>query len=190
MPCVFFVFQTTHDNQIIDNACKIGYTRKDPKVRLSQLQVAHAKELIVYKTIETEYVNEWETFLHSILKYKHIRGEWYYLATDEVDLIHEQYEKHADESPSICYTAKNPHENEKIANNNVSPPHTQFIVDTMNININSKAVTCPLCDQLFQSKQYFKRHQRNKVPCTLECPTCDKKYEKRKSLESHMKTHK
>ena len=67
---------------------KIGYTDKDPKERLSQLQTAcpyELKLLWVYK--DDDYS---EKQIHEELKHEHIRGEWFRPGNDVLAFIRDE----------------------------------------------------------------------------------------------------
>ena len=64
---------------------KIGYTT-DLKTRLADLQVAHPYSLQVYATIENVSRNK-ETELHHLFKKKHVRGEWFAITPDMIDVV-------------------------------------------------------------------------------------------------------
>ena len=64
---------------------KIGYTT-DLKRRLEALQVAHPYSLHVYATIENVSKKQ-ETELHHLFKKNHVRGEWFAITPDIIDLV-------------------------------------------------------------------------------------------------------
>ena len=66
-------------------AFKIGYTT-NLKQRLVDLQIANFRLLQVYATIEN-VPRKKETELHELFKKKHIRGEWFAVTPDMIDLV-------------------------------------------------------------------------------------------------------
>ena len=64
---------------------KIGYTT-NLKQRLVDLQIANFRLLQVYATIEN-VPRKKETELHEFFKKKHIRGEWFAVTPDMIDLV-------------------------------------------------------------------------------------------------------
>lgn len=56
-------------------AIKVGYTRIDPKVRLSKLQIGNPVELLLLRTMRA--YAEYEHALHYALSASWVRGEWF-----------------------------------------------------------------------------------------------------------------
>lgn len=71
-----------------DSAVKIGYT-KNPKLRLSELQVSNPNVLSILLLIPGGY--EDEQSLHKTFEDDKIRGEWFYLSDDIRDFIKSKY---------------------------------------------------------------------------------------------------
>ena len=65
-------------------AIKIGFA-KDPVSRLSELQVSHHFELVILATIASPKYRE--KILHQRFQKHHIRGEWFWIHQDILDLI-------------------------------------------------------------------------------------------------------
>ena len=86
MPILYFIYKLDSDNNYT-HKCKIGYTSNTLKSRLSGLQVGNDQLLKAYNTIYTEHAHEWEKYLHGCLNDKHIRGEWYHVSPQELDII-------------------------------------------------------------------------------------------------------
>ena len=76
--CVYFISDGKYT--------KIGYTYDLPK-RLSCMQTANSNNLVVLKTILTEYPVELEERLHSQFASKLVRGEWYDISIDDYESI-------------------------------------------------------------------------------------------------------
>lgn len=77
---VYFIFKHNH------NECKIGWS-DDPEARCSELQKGSPDKLAVYKTIETNYPTKLKAQLHNQYINLKIRGGWFRLTKDQVDLI-------------------------------------------------------------------------------------------------------
>lgn len=67
------------------NLYKIGITKKNPKLRILQLQTGNAIPLILVETFETKHDFKMEKCLHAEFSLKQKIGEWFELDDYEVD---------------------------------------------------------------------------------------------------------
>jgi Meiotically up-regulated gene 113 len=87
MPFVYFIQEEGDDPKVF----KIGKTSQHPADRREQLQTGNPRKLIIYRWIETPTDN---TIMHSTIEEglhkehaeAHIRGEWFYITRDVVDM--------------------------------------------------------------------------------------------------------
>lgn len=79
--CVYFVQMEDSDMY------KIGYTSKDAKSRLSQLQVGCPFTLTVRDFIPVADPKRFESYMHECFETKKVRGEWFKLTADDVDTL-------------------------------------------------------------------------------------------------------
>jgi len=68
---------------------KIGYTNKDVKERVAQLQTACPYELKLLWVTDGD--QETEQDIHESLKHEHIRGEWFRPGKDVLNIIHHSF---------------------------------------------------------------------------------------------------
>jgi hypothetical protein len=78
---VYFIKETGTENTV-----KIGYC-SNLNQRLSALQCGNHRRLYYYTYINVGIHKQIEKNLHSILKEKNLRGEWFYLTDKEIDTI-------------------------------------------------------------------------------------------------------
>ncbi len=68
-----------------------GYTKigisKDPKSRLSTLQIGCAYELTLVKSYKTDFAFKIENILHRHFKQVNLKGEWFNLFIEDFDTI-------------------------------------------------------------------------------------------------------
>ncbi len=64
---------------------KIGITKKDPKLRVKQLQTGNVFEIELVSQFATEIGNLTETTLHRTYASNHKRGEWFELTDEQVE---------------------------------------------------------------------------------------------------------
>jgi hypothetical protein len=65
---------------------KIGKTALHPADRCEQLQTGNPRKLIIYRWIEVPDHSTLEESLHAQFKHAHIRGEWFHVDRDEIDI--------------------------------------------------------------------------------------------------------
>lgn len=87
MPFVYFI----HEEISAGNepkVFKIGKTSQHPGDRCEQLQTGNPRKLVIYRWIETadEAHSKIEEQLHIENSGTHIRGEWFYISRDAVDI--------------------------------------------------------------------------------------------------------
>lgn len=97
--CVYFMFQKDKHDRTNQSYCRIGSTHKNPNDCATELQECNPDILYIYKTLNTNFFREWERYLHFILKFNCIRGEWFKLSTTDVDNLCEQYMPYMKVSP-------------------------------------------------------------------------------------------
>lgn len=81
-----------HDKK--NNAYKIGMS-KNPTKRLKQLQTGNSNKLYLLASFKSnQYL---EKFLHKLLSFDNIRGEWFELTVEKleflIDYLEERYER-------------------------------------------------------------------------------------------------
>ena len=84
-PCVYFITEVPHTNRI-----KIGHTTNITK-RLRTLQTGNPNKLAVFRTIPHPHHRELEKHLHTLLKSRQIRGEWFNLSLPYAYSIYSAY---------------------------------------------------------------------------------------------------
>lgn len=91
----------------IDNSVcyKIGYTRRDPKLRIKEMKIGNASDLNVVKSFKSKWGTQIEAKLHNIFKDKKINGEWFNLENNDIvsfkslcEKIHNNYELLSEEN--------------------------------------------------------------------------------------------
>lgn len=70
---------------------KVGATSSTPFSRLSALQTGNAEELKVDNVFWAHNFWKMESFLHHVNDFSHVRGEWYWVSSEELS---EQLKKH------------------------------------------------------------------------------------------------
>lgn len=81
MPFVYFI----HEDGFID-CFKIGKTSMYPADRCVQLQTGNPRKLVIYRWIELENHSRVEEYLHAKYASVHIRGEWFHVSKDTIDV--------------------------------------------------------------------------------------------------------
>ena len=66
---------------------KIGVTRNDPDIRLSELQVGTSDKLTLYGYIHTQYPYELEYKLHKKFGQYRLSGEWFNISEIDINII-------------------------------------------------------------------------------------------------------
>ena len=69
------------------NFYKIGYSSLSGHIRLSGLQTGNPRELILIANIVTTNPKQLEERIHSLLKEKQVRGEWFKLEIQDIDKL-------------------------------------------------------------------------------------------------------
>jgi hypothetical protein len=79
---------------------KIGFTRKDPQLRVEALQTGNPFEIVYVNHYETERATTVESVLHRRYQhkkvteeYENIKGEWFVLEQEQVESFYEDCEK-------------------------------------------------------------------------------------------------
>jgi len=63
---------------------KIGFTERETKKRIKELQTGSPSEMRVVQEYESDNARKIETILHRFLRSKRISGEWFELTNEEV----------------------------------------------------------------------------------------------------------
>ena len=79
-----------------DETVKIGFTKKNVERRLKQLLTGSSGDLVILKTFPIEFGQITERYLHRVYNCKNIRGEWFSLDIDDVQVIEELIKKFED----------------------------------------------------------------------------------------------
>jgi uncharacterized C2H2 Zn-finger protein len=66
---------------------KIGYTKKEPKKRMSNLQIGCPSKLVLFKFIICDDPYKLEQYLHECFAENNIRGEWYDMKHEDIEDI-------------------------------------------------------------------------------------------------------
>lgn len=65
---------------------KIGYTKRDVKMRLNEFKTGNPADFMVVKTFETDrYAATIENMLHKHFFRQNVNGEWFYLSQQDLD---------------------------------------------------------------------------------------------------------
>lgn len=73
---------------------KIGWTKRDPELRLNELKTANSQDLKIEKVFNSKFGPKIESSLHRIFKSKRCNGEWFELNECDVnnfELVCKQY---------------------------------------------------------------------------------------------------
>lgn len=70
-----------------DDTIKIGYTRGKAEKRMKQLSTGSSGDLEIIRMFATDFGTTLEAYLHKAFHHKKVRGEWYNLAFEEVDVV-------------------------------------------------------------------------------------------------------
>jgi hypothetical protein len=81
MPFVYFIHEEGHIEVF-----KIGKTEKHPADRCEQLQTGNPRKLIIYRWIEVVDHTAIEGYLHGKYRDVRVRGEWFYITKDQIDV--------------------------------------------------------------------------------------------------------
>lgn len=70
----------------IDGIClyKIGYTRRNPEVRLKELKTGNASDMSIVSFYKSEWGTKIEAFLHRKYSSKKVNREWFKLTEEDV----------------------------------------------------------------------------------------------------------
>jgi hypothetical protein len=72
-------------SEIEGDVCyKIGFTKRDPKVRIKEMKTGNASELRLVDSFKSKWGTQIESKLHRIFNHKKISGEWFRLERDEL----------------------------------------------------------------------------------------------------------
>lgn len=72
---------------------KIGWTKRDPKIRLKELQTGNDKPLHLIDYYESKWATKIEKSLHNKYHSKRGKGEWFYLSDEKVLSFKNECEK-------------------------------------------------------------------------------------------------
>ena len=78
---IVYLLKTEDDDQFI---YKIGITKHTAKKRIKSLQTGNGKDIIVVESFKSEFNNKIEAALHRRYISKRVRGEWFYLTSEDV----------------------------------------------------------------------------------------------------------
>ena len=95
MYCVYLI-----SSEIEGDICyKIGFTKRDPQVRIKEMKTGNASELRLVDSFQSKWGTQIESRLHKAFEHKKISGEWFKLTTDDIkkfkticDLTHNNFE--------------------------------------------------------------------------------------------------
>lgn len=74
-------------NQIGTQFFKIGITKKDPTIRVKELQIGNATELILITSFTTKHGFKLETALHNRYVLQQVNSEWFEFTDEEISLF-------------------------------------------------------------------------------------------------------
>lgn len=72
---------------------KIGITKKDPKVRIKELQTGNANPIVLVESYGTRYGYKMEAGVQAHYKMKKVSGEWFMLSEDDVKIFYSVCER-------------------------------------------------------------------------------------------------
>jgi hypothetical protein len=72
---------------------KIGITKKDPKVRIKELQTGNANPIILVESFQTKFDFQAEAGVQAHYKSKKVSGEWFELTEDDVKIFYSVCER-------------------------------------------------------------------------------------------------
>lgn len=75
---------------------KIGITKKNSLIRLSELQIGNANKLIFITEFETKWDFKLETALHAFFRLKKVNSEWFELTEEDKHNFLHTCKKHED----------------------------------------------------------------------------------------------
>lgn len=81
MPFVYFIHEEGNVNTF-----KIGKTDNHPADRLDQLQTGNPRRLMIYRWIWCSDNSTAEEYLHRVFNNVRIRGEWFHVTTEQIDV--------------------------------------------------------------------------------------------------------
>lgn len=189
---VYFIIENPFSNCV-----KVGKST-DIAGRVKQLQTGNSAQLSLrhlINCVDATVMNNLEIKIHQDLKdqKKHVRGEWFNLSLDEIDIIYQKYNNNV--ATNVCDNNKIIHNNNmddiyKIIDNITNTINgitlTSADVPTINIinhidninNINNHNqinkyanppddLKCYHCGKLFNTIQASRRHHERKTPCVI-----------------------
>ncbi|MEO6304506.1 MAG: GIY-YIG nuclease family protein [Bacteroidia bacterium] len=80
-------------NQVETNYYKIGITKKNPEIRLSELTIGNPQPLKLIVAFTTEHGYKLESALHAHYRLKRVNSEWFELSDEEVSLFIDECSK-------------------------------------------------------------------------------------------------
>jgi hypothetical protein len=72
-----------------DICYKIGYTKRDPKIRIREMKTGNASELKLIDSFQSKWGTQIESRLHRHFSHKKISGEWFRLEREELSKFRE-----------------------------------------------------------------------------------------------------
>ena len=81
-----YLIESRSDNNT--STYKIGITKRNPKIRLKELQTGNSNELILIHTYQTREDYLMESTLHNFFNFNKIKGEWYNMEQETIDSFH------------------------------------------------------------------------------------------------------
>lgn len=90
MKYVYLVKATTNQGE---ESYKIGVTKNDPQKRIKQLQTGNPSELTLIDTYYSKFGTTIESYLHRTYAMNKIKGEWFSLDKEQIELFQEQCKK-------------------------------------------------------------------------------------------------
>ena len=83
---VYLICSQTNDL----NLYKIGFTKRDIKKRIADLQTGNANEIYLIDYFESKWSTKIERYLHKLFKEKRLKGEWFSLSDNDLEIFKEK----------------------------------------------------------------------------------------------------
>lgn len=200
---IYFIVERI--NSVAQNKCKIGKTKRDAYKRVKELETGNCRDLYVHAKLETDYYNEWESFLQNYLKTFQINREWFSMTLEQIDMIISKIEGVIDKNPyeleSVFFDDKffkRPIVNNITINNVIrdniinGDGNSNINIEKKDTNIESKEediIECHRCGKRFTSIYRKIQHWKSPIPCDYLCNKCGFKLNSHTSFITHKKSN-
>jgi len=116
--------------QLGDSNCfKVGRTKNSPEDRKRGFSTGSSEKFKVYKTIETEYARELETYIHQLLDSRRAEnGEFFHVNARELDLAVEDAQAFVETAQPLIYQAARLRREKPLSEVPVEPSKEMFQV--------------------------------------------------------------